>query len=316
MDSHAELLAQALRLWRAHGRETPVDGLLLTSATEPSGPVHSVCRTSLCVVLQGAKTSTLGDRAYHYDAGKCLFASVDVPVRAEIVQASPQAPYMAFSLALDPATVADLLLEAPSPEAATGPALGVHVLPSELIEPLGRLLALCDRPRDAAVLAPLARREIVWRLLNGPMAAALRQIGLADSRMARLGRAIARIREDFALPISVGDLAALAGMSPATFHRHFKAATAMTPVQYQKRLRLQEARRLLLAEGADVARVGFATGYGSSSQFSREYRRLFGAPPGRDGRSIRREMRGAAPSSRAPIARGGGGAESCDEHAG
>lgn len=279
------------RQWQAHGRETPVDGLLLTSVTAPTGPIHAVYRPSLCVVVQGAKTSMLGDRAYRYDEGKCLIASMEVPIRAEITRATPDRPYLAFNLALDPATISDLLLEMEgADEASAKAALAVHALVPELVDPLCRLLALCARPRDIAILAPMVRREITWLLLNGPMGPALRQIGLAGSHMARIGRAIACIREGFADQLNVRQLAEVAGMSPATFHRHFKAVTAMSPLQYQKQLRLQEARRLLLSDGADVARIGYATGYESPSQFSREYRRLFGLPPGRDGQEIRRSF--------------------------
>lgn len=290
-DDLAPLRTLIARQWRGHGRETPIDGLLLTSVTAPTGPIHAVCRPSLCVVVQGAKTSLLGERAYRYDEGKCLIASMEVPVRAEITRATPERPYLAFSLALDPATISDLLLDAAGAgDAPAGPALAVHAFGPELSDPLCRLLCLCDRPRDIAILAPMIRREVTWLLLNGPMGPALRQIGLAGSHMARIGRAIACIREGFADQLNVRKLADVAGMSPATFHRHFKAVTAMTPVQYQKQLRLQEARRRLLANGADVARIGYAIGYDSPSQFSREYRRLFGSPPGRDGQQIRRSL--------------------------
>jgi AraC-like DNA-binding protein len=287
-DDLAPLKDLIARQWQAYGREAPIDGLLLTSVTAPTGPIHAVYRPSLCVVVQGAKTSMLGDRAYRYDAGKCLIASMEVPIRAEITGATPALPYLAFSLALDPATISDLLLEAGGAgDAPAVAALAVHGFGAELVDPLCRLLALCDRPRDITILAPLIRREITWLLLNGPMGPALRQIGLAGSHMARIGRAIACIREGFADQLNVRQLADVAGMSPATFHRHFKAVTAMTPVQFQKQLRLQEARRLLLADDADVARIGYAIGYESPSQFSREYRRLFGVPPGRDGQQIR-----------------------------
>ncbi|ODM44605.1 AraC family transcriptional regulator [Cereibacter johrii] len=287
-----------LEQWDRHGRQGPLEGLRISCETAPTGPIHTVYDPSFCVVLQGAKTSRLGDRAFRYDAGKCLIASLEVPIRAEITEAAPGTPYLAFALTLDPATVADLILGQgglPMEPGMPSPALAVHPLTEELIGPLERLLALPARPQDIPVLAPMIRREIVWRLLTGPQGAALRQIGLADSRMSRIGRAIAWIRDHFAEPLSIERLSALAGMSPATFHRHFKAATAMTPVQFQKSLRLQEARRLLISDGADVARVGFAIGYESPSQFSREYRRLFGAPPGRDGAQIRREI--LAPAS-------------------
>ncbi len=290
-DSLAPLRDAITRLWQAHGRETPLEGLYLTAVSAPTGPIHAVYRPSLCVVVQGAKISMLGDRAFCYDAGKCLIASMEVPIRAEIAEATPERPYLAFSLALEPATITDLLCEmGAAADIPPGPALAVHRLGAELQEPLLRLLQLCERPRDVAILAPLIRREITWRLLQGPMGPALRQIGLAGSPAARIGRAIAQIRDSFAEQLQIARLAEVAAMSPATFHRHFKAVTAMTPVQYQKQLRLQEARRLLLSDAADVARVGYAIGYESPSQFSREYRRMFGAPPGRDRVAIRKGL--------------------------
>ena len=287
------LKTRALALWRRHGRETPVPGLYVASADVPTGPIHGVYRPSVCVVLQGTKISQLGGQAYRYEEGNCLITSLEVPIRAHILDASTQSPYVAFVLDIEPAVVSELLVELArgEPIAAAGPAaMSVHPLADGLIDPLERLLALADRPRDIPVLAPLIRREIYWHLLNGPQGAMMRQIGLADSRTARIGRSIAWVRDNYTETISVPHLAGLAGMSPATFHRHFKAATDMTPVQFQKSLRLQEARRLLLAEGTDVAQVGFAIGYESPSQFSREYRRMFGAPPGRDGAAIRRTV--------------------------
>jgi len=286
------LKEQTQRLWQTHGEKTPIAGLRLSSTITPTGPFHGVYTPSLCVVLQGAKVSRVGNQTYRYGAGKCLIASLEVPIRAEIVEAAPEAPYLAFALVIDAATITELLLMQDKTATETPPpaAVAVQDLSDDLIGPLERLLALAERPRDLPVLGPMIRREIVWHLLNGPQGAALRQIGMAESRMTRLGRAITWIRENFSETLSVPHLADLAGMSPATFHRHFKTATAMTPVQFQKSLRLQEARRLLLADGADVTRIGFAIGYESPSQFSREYRRLFGAPPGRDGAEIRRAV--------------------------
>ncbi len=284
------LTERALDLWRDYGRETPLSGVFLAVSEEPTGPLHGVYQPSLCVVLQGAKVSRVGHRTYRYDAGKCLIASLDVPVRAEIITATKAHPYAAMIVNIDPAVVAELLLEHPP----TGPAadiipeaLAVHPLSGELIDPLERLLGLAKHPRDIPVLAPMIQREIIWKLLNGPQSGLLRQVGLADSRVTRIGKSIAWVRENFTEALSVPYLATLAGMSPATFHRQFKAATAMTPVQFQKSLRLQEARRMLLSEGVDVAQVGFTIGYESPSQFSREYRRMFGAPPGRDGIKLR-----------------------------
>lgn len=290
-EPHLETLTErALNLWRIHGRETPLPGVYLAVSEEPTGPLHGVYQPSLCVVLQGAKISRVGQRTYHYDAGNCLIASLDVPVRAEIITATKTHPYAAMIVSIDPVVVAELLIDHATAEMGaetTSEALAVHPLSSELIDPLERLLALEKRPRDIPVLAPMIQREITWQLLNGPQAGLLCQVGLADSRVARIGKSIAWVRENFAEALSVPHLATLAGMSPATFHRQFKAATAMTPVQYQKSLRLHEARRLLLSHGVDVAQVGFAIGYESPSQFSREYRRMFGAPPGRDGVQLR-----------------------------
>lgn len=279
------------RQWRRFGRTPPLEGMTLMVADAPSGLMHAVYRASFCGVLQGAKVSLLGERAFRYDTGKCLIASMDLPITAQIVEATPERPYMAFSLAIDPASIADLLLataDGPQAEAPDlGAAVAVGALGVDLLEPLGRLLALLDQPRDLKVLAPMIRREMVWRLLNGPHGGMLRQIGLTDSRMARIARAVSWIRDHYAEPLTVPDLAARAGMSPASFHRHFRTATAMSPIQYQKQIRLQAARRMLLSEGVEVAAVGFSIGYESPSQFSRDYRRLFGEAPGRDGAQMR-----------------------------
>jgi AraC-like DNA-binding protein len=273
------------------GRETPLDGLLLNRAETPSGLIRSVYRPSFCVVVQGAKVSALSDQSFRYCAGQGLLAAVDVPVTARISEASPNRPYLAFSLAIDPAMVAELLAEQPQASAKGLPvsALTTTALEAELCDPLMRLFALLDAPRDLAVLAPLIRREIVWRLLCGGLGASLRQIGLAESHAARIGRATAVIRNRFAEPLRVADLAALAHMSVPSFHRRFKAVTTLTPLQFQKQIRLQEARRLLLVEG-DVASVGYAIGYESPSQFTRDYRRLFGVSPGRDGAAMRARL--------------------------
>ena len=291
------LTERALDLWRNHGRETPLPGVFLAASEVPTGPIHGVYQPSLCAILQGAKVSRVGDRTYRYDAGKCLITSLDVPVRAEIVTASKEHPYTAIIVNIDPAVVAELLIA--HPPAATGvettaPALSVHPLSSALIDPMERLLGLAKRPQDIPVLAPMIQREILWHLLNGPQAGLLCQVGLADSRVARIGKSIAWVRDNFTQTLHVPHLATLAGMSAATFHRQFKAATAMTPVQFQKSLRLQEARRMLMSEGVDVAQVGFAIGYESPSQFSREYRRMFGTPPGQDGIQLRNSVAAAS----------------------
>jgi AraC-like DNA-binding protein len=288
MTTLADLAPLIAHQFARFGRETPIDGLLLSRAEAPSGPIRALYRPSFCLVVQGAKVSMLGDSAFRYDAGEGLLASLDLPVTARITQASPERPYLALSLALPPAEVTALLAEqggtlgAPAPFAA----LGTGRVDPSLYDPLRRLIQLLDQPRDRPVLEPLIRREIVWRLLGGPLGGLLRQIGTKDSQAARVARASAFIRDHHAEPLRVADLARLAGMSVQSFHRHFKAVTTLTPVQFQKQIRLQEARRRLLA-AEEVASVGYAVGYESASQFSRDYRRLFGAPPGRDGAAIR-----------------------------
>ncbi|MBB4197566.1 AraC-like DNA-binding protein [Rhodoblastus sphagnicola] len=268
-----------------------MDGLLLTRAETPSGLIRAVYRPSFCVVLQGAKVSMLGEQSFRYRAGQGLLASIDVPVTSRISEASPDRPYLAFSLAIDPTMVTELLVEQSTAlaDTSTVSVLTTTDLDADLHDPLMRLFALLDTPRDLAVLAPLIRREIVWRLLCGRLGVTLRQIGLAESHAARIGRVTAWIRNHFMEALRVADLAALAHMSIPSFHRHFKAVTMLTPVQFQKQIRLQEARRLLLTEGG-VASVGYAIGYESPSQFTRDYRRLFGVSPGRDGAAMRASL--------------------------
>jgi AraC-like DNA-binding protein len=279
------------RQWRRFGRITPLEGLLLSCADAPSIFQRTVYRPSFCVVVQGAKTSLLGERAYRYAAGQCLLASMSVPAGWRVTEASAARPYLAFSLTIDPGLIAELLIDqadalADAPDYA---ALSTATLDPGLLDPLARLIDLLDRPRDLPVLAPLIRREIAWRLLGGARAPVVRSIGHVDGRAARIARATAWIHAHYAEPVRVADLAALAHMSVASFHRHFKAATTMTPVQFQKQVRLQEARRLLFADG-EVAAVGYRIGYDSPSQFNRDYRRLFGLPPGRDRAGIRARL--------------------------
>ncbi|MBS7538019.1 AraC family transcriptional regulator [Ancylobacter lacus] len=291
----ASLAGRLTRGFARFGRETPVPGLMVTRADAPSGLIHAVYEPSFCLVVQGRKASMLGESVLTYAAGQCLLAMVDVPVSVRITEASAERPYLALSLSIDPAMVAELLVEQGErlDSGAGFAALRVAELDPRLCDPLARLLDLLEAPEDLPVLGPLIRREIVWRLLGGPLGGTLRQIGLRDTHAARIGRAAAWIRAHYAAPLRVADLAALAHMSPASFHRHFKAVTTLSPVQFQKQVRLQEARRRLMAH-EEVASVGYAIGYESPSQFSRDYRRLFGTPPGRDGAAMRASLAAGA----------------------
>lgn len=285
-----ELKALLLKHARADDYATAIPRLRLPRSDGPTRPNGALYEAALCLIVQGAKATAVGERVHRYEAGQFLIAAVDVPVMGCIVDASSDAPYLAVSVGLDPALVSSLLLEgAPVPPA---PVEGMAVATADdaLIDALLRMVRLLDRPGDAPMLAPLIEREIVYRLLTSDQGARLRQIGRPDTAASRINRALRWLRTHFAEPMRIDDLARLAGMSASAFHRHFKAVTTLTPLQYQKQLRLQEARRRLLIRQADVASIGLAVGYDSASQFSREYHRQFGAPPGRDAERLREEV--------------------------
>lgn len=249
-------------------------------------PVSGVYQPMMALILSGAKEIAIGDRRLRYDTSSYFIATVELPASGCIKLDQPNEQYLAVSLDLDSDRLASVLNEADVPSPAAEPAFAVNTVTPELLDAWLRLLRLLDAPQDIAVLAPLCEREILYRLLQGPQGAIVRQIARADSRLSQVRRAIALIRDQFDRPLRVEALAEEAGMSPASLHRHFRTATAMSPLQYQKSLRLQEARRLILA-GRDVAAAGFAVGYESASQFSREYVRLFGSPPSRDAKSTK-----------------------------
>lgn len=261
--------------------------LINSQARTPPSP--SLYQPLVCFVAQGAKRVVVGEREVRYDAGTFVVVSLDLPVCAEICEASPDAPYLAVSMHLDRTMLADILLGLPEDARPVGgaEALAVSRMTAEIVDPLLRLLRLLDHPEDVGMLAPLLERELLYRLLQGEQGHLLRQFVQADSRLSQVARAIAHIRAQYDRPVAIGTLADLAGMSQASFHRHFKAVTAMSPLQYQKHVRLHEARRLLLTEKVEAARAGFSVGYESPSQFSREYARLFGIPPARDAARLR-----------------------------
>jgi AraC-like DNA-binding protein len=271
---------------------TAIDGVLASTVDRPDPTSPSMTGTVLALIAQGMKRLALGDRVYEYGAGQYLVASVDLPVTGNFVDASRRHPALGFGLVLRPSVVAELLLHAGPgalPPATGGAPSGIAVSDAsdELVDAAVRLLRLLDRPRDATVLAPLIEREIVWRLLTGEQGAVVRQLGLADSSLSHIARAVRWIRDHYAQPFRVEDVARVAGMSVSAFYRNFQAVTAMSPIQFQKQIRLQEARLLLATHPHDVTAVGHRVGYDSPSQFSREYRRRFGAPPSRDAARLR-----------------------------
>jgi len=285
----AELQSLISRHARPGAPATALAGLRATISSVPTEMTHHVSEPGVGIVVQGAKHTLVGDRVFEYGEGDFVVTSVDLPIASRITRASAARPYLACGLTLNAAAIASLLLEAPGVDdlVSVPCGMGVHKTSADLLEAAVRLLRLLDAPRDAPVLRPLIEREILWRLLCGPQGGRVRQIGLADSRLAQVSHAIRWIRQHYAEAVSIDELARLATMSVSSFHRHFRAVTAMTPIQFQKQIRLQEARSRLLAEADDVATIGFAVGYDSASQFSREYSRLFGAPPGRDAARLR-----------------------------
>lgn len=271
-----------------------VPHLALIRSEQPTERMHTVYRPAICITAQGAKRTIAGDRTLRYGPGEYLTISVDLPVVGEVTVASKAEPYLCVKLEPDPTMLGDLLIGAAPPTDAE-PDLGLAVAKAsdDILDAAIRLSGLLDRPEAIPVLAPLYERELCWLLLQGPQGARLRQLALAEGRTAQIVRAIRFITERFREPLSVEDAASEAGMSASSFHQHFKAVTAQSPLQFQKLLRLQEARRLLVAEGGDAASAAFAVGYSSPQQFSREYARLFGLPPQRDATRLRAEPGGS-----------------------
>ncbi len=274
------------------GRVEPMKGLHLNRALSMTGPIHGVMHPSFCVIAQGAKEIHLGEERYRYDPYHYLLATVEMPAVSQLVEASRERPYLSLRLDLDPALVASVMLEVGLPalrrEAASVRALDVSPLEDGLLDAAVRLVRLVDAPEaEARVLVPSVKREVVFRLLMGEQSARLRHIAVLGGQTDRIARAIERLRNDFDKPLRIESLARDLGMSPSGFHEHFKAVTAMSPLQFQKQLRLQEARRLLLGEDLDAATVAYRVGYDDASHFSREYKRHFGQPPMRDVEHLR-----------------------------
>jgi AraC-like DNA-binding protein len=289
----SDLLTEIRDIIAARARSdlrTSIAGLLL-SKVDSVEPDHSLTEPLLVVMAQGGKRLLLGDQVFECRAGQCLVVTADLPVTGHFRGASAQAPALGMGLVLRPAAIAPLLLEAPAERGSRTTAGGLAIATGEagieLLDAVARMLRLLGRPSDARVLAPLIEREILWRLLTGPHGGMIRQIGLADSGLSHVNRAIRWVRDNYAEPMRIEELARLTGMSTSAFHRHFRAVTSMSPLQFQKRIRLQEARSLLVARPSDVAGVGHLVGYDSPSQFNREYRRLFGVPPGHDAARLR-----------------------------
>jgi AraC-like DNA-binding protein len=294
--SRDELAERIARHLAEDGRIEAAPGLFLIRSSSPTGPIYAVTEPSFCVIAQGSKEILLGKERYRYDASRYLLVSAGLPLVGHITDASKERPYLAVRLVLDPAVITPVLIEAGLPASrADGDirALAVSRLDASLLDAVLRLVRLVDAPSDYQVLAPLVAHEIAYRLSLGEQGGRLRQIAVIGGRAHRIAEAIELLRKDYNRPLRIAGLARQLGMSVSGFHHHFKAVTAMSPLQFQKQVRLQEARRLLLAGNFDAATAGYQVGYDDSSQFSREYKRFFGEPPIRD---VER-LRGAAAGS-------------------
>lgn len=277
---------------------TAIPGVLVSRMDHGGPQDESTTGTMLAIVAQGTKRLSVGGTVHDYGAGQYLVASVDLPVSGHFTDAAPEHPALGFGLELRSEVIAELMLTAsaaefprPSRGESSPPAIAVGETSPRLLDATLRMLRLLDHPRDIPVLAPMIEREILWLIMSGDQGATVRQLGLADSSLSRVRHVVRWIREHFAEPLRVDELAERARMSPSAFHRAFHAVTSMSPIQYQKSIRLQEARLRLIANPGDIGATAYAVGYESPSQFSREYRREFGASPSEDAVALRASAR-------------------------
>jgi AraC-like DNA-binding protein len=280
-----ELVEQMMRVIREDGTTEPLPGLRLRRASSPTELGHGVSDPALCVIAQGSKEILLGENRYRYDPAHYLIATAALPIASRITEASLRQPYLGLVLTLDPTLVGSVMVEAAYPASrnqSAVQALNVSPLDVELLDAVVRLVRLIDTPDEARFLAPLLTREIVYRLLRSEQGSRLCYVTALGGNTHRIAKAIVRLRKDFDQPLRIEELARDLGMSVSGFHHHFKEVTAMSPLQFQKQLRLQEARRLMLGEQLDAGSAGYRVGYDDASHFNREYKRLFGEPPMRD----------------------------------
>ena len=260
-------------------------GLFLGRSSQPTEKMHSVFKPAFCVIAQGSKQVLLGEEVFRYDPGHYLISTVDLPIVSRVIEASKERPYLSFRLNLDASLVASVMME-PGIKIKKGDAsikaMDVSSIDANMLDAVVRLARLLDTPDEIQVLAPLIIREIVYRLLREEQGARLSHLLASGGDTRRISKAIGHLREHFDEPLKIDDIARELGMSVSSFHHHFKSVTAISPLQFQKQIRLQEARRLMLGEDLDAASAGFRVGYEDASYFSREYKKLFGAPPQRD----------------------------------
>ncbi len=288
--NRAELVERIAHAIREDGRVEPLKGLRLNRASAPTELAHGVSDPAFCVIAQGSKEVFLGEERFQYDPMHYLLATAELPVVSHVIEASRERPYLSFVMNLDPTLVSAVMVEAGhlAPRSyANVRAIDVSPLNAGLLDAVVRLVRLLDTPTEAPFLAPLLTREIVYRLLRGEQGDRLCYIAVQGGHTHRIARAITQLRQDFDQPLRIDDIAQELGMSVSSFHHHFKAVTAMSPLQFQKQIRLQEARRLMLGEDLDAASAGYRVGYNDAAYFNRDYKKLFGLPPLSDVRRLR-----------------------------
>ena len=284
-DCKAELVERIAELFSENGVKEPLPGVFAARSNQPLGPIHGTYPTALCIIAQGAKEVTIGGTVHNYDVDRYLLSAMELPVVSRIVHATAAKPYLSLRVNLDPAIVSSVIAEANMPaDPALGNAKAVAVSPMqiEILEACVRLVRLTRDSEEAQFMVPLIKREIVYRLLKGAQGNRLRYVPALGGPANAIVRAIELLRRNFDQPLSIEALAKSVGMSPSGFHHQFRNITDLSPLQYQKQLRLQQARRLMLDDDLDASTAGYKVGYSDASHFSRDYKKLFGLPPARD----------------------------------
>ncbi|RYG48829.1 AraC family transcriptional regulator [bacterium] len=288
--NRSELIQRIESLLPKDGQAEPVPGVWFFRTSQATERVYGVMVPAFCVVAQAAKEVYLGGKGHRYDPDHYLLATAELPVTGRISGATPERPYLAMRVDLDPALVGSVMVEAGlvgSQDKSDARAMGVSPLSADLLDAATRLVRLLENPAEARILGPLVKREIVFRLLMGDQGHRLRHLPAPTGHSHRIGEALERLRRDFDKPLRIESLAREMGMSSTRFHHHFKAVTDMSPLQFQKQLRLQEARRLMLGEDLDAGSAGYQVGYEDPSHFNRDYKKLFGYPPAQDAERLR-----------------------------
>jgi AraC-like DNA-binding protein len=291
--NRAELVARMTRAISADGILEVFPGVFLNRFSKLSDPVHLVFKPAFCFIAQGSKEVFLGNESYRYDPGHYLISTVTLPIISRTIEASEEKPYLSFRVNLDAPVVASVMMGSnivTKKSDAHVSAMNVSPIGADLLDAVVRLAKLLDTPDEMPTLAPLIVREIIYRLLRSDQGARLSHLLSSEGETRRISRAVNQLRENIDQPLIIENMARELGMSVSSFHHHFKSVTAMSPVQFQKQIRLQEARRLMLGEELDVASAGSRVGYDNPAYFSREYKKLFGAPPQRDITKLRSEL--------------------------